>query len=112
MWFDDRQFHAYDIATGKTATISADVPYPLWNETMDFPLKELEPYGVMGWSENGGAVLVYDRYDVWASTPRVSALLCVSPQEKGVKQSPLPRREDRPGFSFVQKRRQDSVFRV
>lgn len=82
MWFDDRQFHAYDIATGKTATISADVPYPLWNETMDFPLKELEPYGVMGWSENDGAVLVYDRYDVWSLDPKGErAPVCVTAGE-------------------------------
>ena len=58
------------------------MPYPLWNETMDFPLQGLEPYGVMGWSENDGAVLVYDRYDVWSLDPKGErAPVCVTAGE-------------------------------
>lgn len=69
MWFSDRQYYCYEIATGKTTLISSDVPYPLWDETEDIPLPEKQPYGTMGWSENDEDILVYDRYDVWSLDP-------------------------------------------
>lgn len=82
MWFSGRQYHAYDIATGKTATISSEVPYPLWDESQDVPLHELESYGTMAWTENDGNVLVYDRYDVWSLDPRgEKAPVCITAGE-------------------------------
>lgn len=70
MWFDNRQFHTYDIQTGIIKTISSDVPYPLWDEKQDIPLREREFYGIMAWTEGDRDVLVYDRYDVWSLDPK------------------------------------------
>lgn len=70
MWFKDRQYHSYDIATGNTSVISLGVPYPLWQEDQNVPLHEKEPYGTMGWNEDETEVLVYDRYDVWSLDPK------------------------------------------
>ncbi len=69
MWFEDKQYHCYDISTGKTAVISADVEFPLWDEDQDIPMMR-QPYGFAGWLANDEAVLVYDRYDIWSLDPK------------------------------------------
>lgn len=69
VWFRDRQYHAYEIATGKTVCISADVPWPLWDIDDRHPAPA-ENYGIAGWSEGDDAILVYDKYDIWSLDPR------------------------------------------
>lgn len=69
VWFSNREYHVFDIAKGKDSTVGRDIPYPLWEETQDNPLKEREPYGIMGWTDNDGNLLVYDRYDIWMVDP-------------------------------------------
>lgn len=69
VWFNQRQYHVYDIASGNSNVVATDIPYPLWEETQDTPMKEREPYGIMGWTDNDGKLLVYDRYDVWSVDP-------------------------------------------
>lgn len=70
VWYKDRKYHTYDIETSKTVTIGEDIEYPLWEEEQDIPLIEKEPYGIMGWTEKDGSILVYDRYDVWKLDPK------------------------------------------
>lgn len=70
MWYKDRTYHVYEIATGKITTPAAKIPYPLWEEKQDLPLDEKEPYGSPAWSENDKELLVYDRYDVWCLDPK------------------------------------------
>lgn len=82
VWFNQRQYHVYDITTGSMAIVGTDIPYPLWDETQDTPLKEREPYGIMGWTDNDENLLVYDRYDVWMVDPRgVSPSICLTAGE-------------------------------
>jgi len=38
------------------------------NETWDTPGPP-SPYGIAGWTENDGSVLLYDRYDIWQVSP-------------------------------------------
>lgn len=72
-WFADRTYHIYDISTGKTAKPGEKIEDPLWQEDQDVPLKEREPYGIMGWTEGDSRMLVYDRYDVISLDPRGEA---------------------------------------
>ena len=65
LWFADKNYYAYDVKTGKTVCISQGIEYPLWDEDDDHPM-EAEAYGVAGWGEADGRVLVYDRYDIWS----------------------------------------------
>lgn len=69
IWYKDRDYHVYDIATGKTANITKDLPYPVWDETQDNPMP-LMAYGMAGWSENDEAVLIYDKHDIWSLDPK------------------------------------------
>jgi dipeptidyl aminopeptidase/acylaminoacyl peptidase len=69
-WWDyaDRVAVAYDLRTGASVTATAGVPHPLDDEEHDSPMPA-SPYGVAGWTDGDRAVLVYDRYDVWAVDP-------------------------------------------
>ena len=69
IWFRDRNYYTYEIATGKTVCISANVPEPLWNIDDDHP-SPADNYGVAAWSAGDDAVLVYDKYDIWSLDPR------------------------------------------
>ena len=69
VWFVDRNYYAYDIATGETRNISEAVPFPLWDEDSNVPMAAM-PYGSAGWlGSNDEAILVYDRHDVWMLDP-------------------------------------------
>lgn len=65
VWFDGRDYHAFDAAAGSSALISAGIPYPLWDEDDDHPMPA-EAYGIAGWGDGDGRVLVYDRHDIWS----------------------------------------------
>lgn len=68
-WFTDRGYYTYNIADGKISRVGADIPYALWDEDVDRPDKDDEPYGFAGWTENDGRFLVYDRFDLWSVDP-------------------------------------------
>lgn len=69
VWFDDRNYYSYEIATGTTRKISGEIRYPLWNEDQDIPMIPT-PYGVAGWADNDTELYVYDRHDIWALDPK------------------------------------------
>lgn len=102
VWFDQRQYHVYNIDTGKTAVVGGDVPYPLWDETVDRPAHVSEPYGIMAWTEGDADMLVYDRYDVWSLDPKGErAAICLTSGE-GRKTGVTYRMERTdPDFRFV-----------
>ena len=66
--FKDRDYYAFDPATGKTVNLTADIEYPLWDEDQDIPMQRM-PYGFAGWTKDDGRFLVYDRYDIWSLDP-------------------------------------------
>ncbi len=79
VWFDERQYHVYDIATGNTVVTGTDIPYPLWDELNDRPSRVSEPYGIMAWTDGDADLLVYDRYDVWSLDPNGErAAICIT----------------------------------
>ncbi len=68
LWYADRAFHCYDIATGATADVSDAIPYPVWDEDDDHPMPK-PFYGVAGWSEDDAELFIYDRFDIWSVDP-------------------------------------------
>ena len=80
-WYNERNYYAYDIATGKTACLTENFPYPIWDEDQDVPMQRM-PYGDMGWTENDGAFLIYDRHDIWQLDPKGEvAPVCITAEE-------------------------------
>lgn len=68
IWFVDRDYYCYNIATGETVCLTAGMEYPLWDEDSNYPMAAA-PYGTAGWTEGDAAFLVYDRYDIWKLDP-------------------------------------------
>ena len=69
-WWDGEARHwmVAALADGEAQSASADVPHPVWYELDDHP--DLPPsYGSAGWTEDDGAFLFYDKYDVWRFEP-------------------------------------------
>jgi dipeptidyl aminopeptidase/acylaminoacyl peptidase len=72
LWFDGKDYWTHDVATGARTNLTARLTAagasfadPEWDYPHDFP----PPSGVAGWTRGDGAVLVYDRYDVWRLAP-------------------------------------------
>lgn len=64
----ERAWFAHDLTTGSVRSISAAIPYPVHNEDHDSPSNP-GSYGSGGWLEGDEAILLYDRFDVWAVDP-------------------------------------------
>lgn len=81
-WYSGRKFRVYSVADGTIKEIGSDIPYPLWNEDDDHPVKEDHPYGIAGWTENDSRVLVYDKYDLWSIDPEgKDPSVCITMEE-------------------------------
>ena len=68
VWFDDKNFYSYSFATGDTVNMTAEMPELIWDYENDRP-NECEAYGDAGWAEDDAALLIYDKYDIWAVDP-------------------------------------------
>lgn len=51
--------------TGAVVNISRNVPTSFIDRESDFTVKQKPPFGVAGWTRNDGAILLYDKFDLW-----------------------------------------------
>lgn len=65
VYLQNEQYQLFDSATGTTVQLAADAPVSWVDEQNDRPMAA-ESYGVAGWLADESAVLVYDRFDIWA----------------------------------------------
>jgi dipeptidyl aminopeptidase/acylaminoacyl peptidase len=74
IWYDwkQRNYFAYDIASGKTINATKDIKVPMWDEEDDHP-DDPPPHGAMGWQENDAFMYVYDKFDIWKVDPTGAA---------------------------------------
>jgi len=63
-FFKDSQWHLYDCAAGTTRNATGALGVTFANEQHDTP-DSPPAYGIAGWVDDGAALLVYDRYDIW-----------------------------------------------
>ncbi len=70
IWYSqaDSNWHAMSTTGNKERNITADIPFPLFNEQFDQPSLP-GPYGIGPWTEDDRYVLIYDRYDIWKVDP-------------------------------------------
>lgn len=61
-------WYTYQIATGKTHHLNAQIAIKLANEDNDMPDYPAS-YGFAGWLENDKGILIYDKYDIWLFSP-------------------------------------------
>lgn len=66
--YDDRSWYTLRTDRDPVARVSCDIPTAVWDETDDHPMAP-SAYGSPGWTEGDEALLVYDRFDIWAVDP-------------------------------------------
>ena len=64
----DSCWYAINMETGTKCNVTACLDFPVWDEENDVP-DYPSPYGMAGWTENDGRMLVSDRYDIWSLDP-------------------------------------------
>lgn len=67
-WFEDNDWHVYDIGTETVKNVTEGLDVRFEREDWDTP-SPAYGYGVAGWTDNDGSLLVYDRYDIWEISP-------------------------------------------
>ena len=64
LYFEDKNWHLYDTKTGKSHSLTAELGVPFFDEEDDHP-SEPPAHGMGEWLEDGSAILLYDKYDIW-----------------------------------------------
>ncbi len=68
LYVQGKETRAYDLSTGRTITLDASgTPRRSYINEDDDHAYELPLWGVGGWTRDGKAVLLYDKYDVWSA---------------------------------------------
>jgi dipeptidyl aminopeptidase/acylaminoacyl peptidase len=70
VWFDnvERAWMSLDVRTRSVLNMTVSLPHPVHNEEHDQP-SPAGSLGSAGWLADDAAMLVYDRFDVWAVDP-------------------------------------------
>jgi len=69
VFFDNKHWFSYAIATAKTVDLSAPLPHVNFEqETWSTP-NTPSPWGIGGWTKGDKSVLIYDRFDIWDVDP-------------------------------------------
>ncbi|WP_238430033.1 alpha/beta hydrolase family protein [Chitinophaga agri] len=102
-WYNlkEKQWYAYETATGITRNITAKIPVSLSEEDDDHP-DQPSPYGIAGWLEGDRAVYIYDRYDIWQVDPSGKAAPQLLTAGYG--------REQKLRFRYVQLNKEERFF--
>lgn len=69
LYFKDKHWYSYEVATGQHRNLTEKIKVPFWNTRYDGPRAILPPVGRGGWLKDDAEVLLYDEYDVWAFKP-------------------------------------------
>ncbi|GAB5409157.1 MAG: prolyl oligopeptidase family serine peptidase [Balneolaceae bacterium] len=64
VYYHNKDWHAFDVKSGKTTNLTENLGVPFYNEDHDYP-SQVPGYGTAGWVESGKWVLINDKYDVW-----------------------------------------------
>jgi dipeptidyl aminopeptidase/acylaminoacyl peptidase len=68
LYFKDKHWWTYDIASGQNTNLTKDVKTDFWNVRDDHPASR-PAVGSGGWTKGDKEVLLYDEYNVWAAKP-------------------------------------------
>ena len=69
LFFEGVDWHAWDLERGERINLTEGLDGVFVNEQNDLTVEQRPAYGLGGWMQDGSAVFVYDRYDVWRVVP-------------------------------------------
>jgi len=75
--YSDGDWHLFEVATGETRNLTADLAVPFADEDWDYPA-DPPGYGHSEWLADSSAVLIYDKYDIWRVPAEGGALTCLT----------------------------------
>ncbi len=64
-YYDDGDYKVYDFALGTTRTLTTGVDAKFWDDEDDHNTVKPAAAPLVGWSKDGGALLVRDNWDIW-----------------------------------------------
>lgn len=66
LYFDEGNFHVYDMETRTSTNVTGDLPVPFWNEEDDHNVVMPPRFQFgLGWSEDGEHLVLTDGWDLW-----------------------------------------------
>lgn len=77
VYYNDKNWHLYDIKKKTTRNLTAEMEVPFANEDHDYP-SNVPGYGIAGWTEGDKDVLIYDKYDIWQFSTKDNAALNIT----------------------------------
>jgi dipeptidyl aminopeptidase/acylaminoacyl peptidase len=69
VYFDQNEWHTYNVATGKVTNITASTPSVHFEQETHSTPDDPGPWGIAGWTKDDRSVLINDRFDVWELDP-------------------------------------------
>ena len=69
LYFEGNHYWTVNTATRTVVNITKGVKTSFANLESDATVKQKPPFGVGGWTEDDGAVLLYDKFDIWKIAP-------------------------------------------
>lgn len=69
LYLKDDRYWSHHVPTGRTTDLTGDLPTSFVDLEDDHTVEQKPPFGAAGWLEDGEAVLLYDRHDVWRVSP-------------------------------------------
>ncbi len=67
-WFEDGDWHTYDISKKTTVNLTKDIEVSFERHDWDTP-NPPRSYGLAGWTEKDKSILIYERFDIWEIKP-------------------------------------------
>ena len=64
----DSCWYTINLADNRKIQLTTPQTFPAWDEDNDVP-NYPSPHGMAGWTKDDGALLIYDRYDIWSFDP-------------------------------------------
>ncbi len=64
LYYDEGNYHLFDVASGASHNVTADLDAPFADEDHDYPSAP-PGYGFSEWLADDSAIFVYDKYDIW-----------------------------------------------
>ncbi|MEO6446151.1 MAG: prolyl oligopeptidase family serine peptidase [Gemmatimonadaceae bacterium] len=74
LFYDDGEYHVYDLATKETRTLTRGAP-TTFIDTEDDHNVDRPPVSPLGWASDNQSVLLFDNWDVWKAPVRGGALV-------------------------------------
>jgi dipeptidyl aminopeptidase/acylaminoacyl peptidase len=69
VYFDQNEWHTYNVATGKLTNITGSTPSVHFEQETNSTPDDPGAWGIAGWTKDDRSILVNDRFDIWELDP-------------------------------------------